>query len=164
MTGLVFTTLSKFFEIGNIVNKFPAKDSESLRRESTEIESPSKSNKRMLKTQDKDEKKKRANDDRNIKHFSSVQNKKLYYPDIRFMRNRVMMNIEVPNFWHLDLKDKLTIEEKERIKKLENNVVYLKLCTKDDSSRSAQGLKPTAVSVFKIGELFSSYGDINVSL
>jgi len=39
---------------------------------------------------------------RKIKHFSAVQNKPVYYPDIENYKNRIMMNIETPSYWYLD--------------------------------------------------------------
>jgi hypothetical protein len=53
MTGLVFATLSKFIEVGLIVNK-----------------NPEEANKRVKKSQEKE---------RSVKHYSEVQNKEIYW-------------------------------------------------------------------------------------
>ena len=66
--------------------------------------------------------------ERKIKHFSSVQNQQLYFPDLQKYKNKVMMIVEVPMFWHLDeancelTRDELKYEERKR-----QNVVFLKL-------------------------------------
>lgn len=85
MTGLIFATFAKFIEVGNIVNKNP------------EVEP---TNKRTKKSSEKD----RAS----IKHYSEVQNSPIFWADIEKYKNRVMMNIEVPQFWYLDPKDKIS--------------------------------------------------------
>lgn len=71
---------------------------------------------------------------RGIKHFSSVQNKPIYLLDIEELKNKVMMNIEVPAYWHLDTKSKLSAEEVEYQEKMAKNVVYLSL-KKDKAER-----------------------------
>ena len=72
--------------------------------------------------------------DRKIKHFSSVQNKPIYYQDVVEMQNRIMMNIAVPSFWHLDpVKiNKKTPSELENVYWKNSNVVYLKLNILED--------------------------------
>ena len=64
---------------------------------------------------------------RKVKHFSTVQNKAIYYPDIEMYKNRIMMNIETPSYWYLDSKLVLTKAEILQQHKINNNVVYLKL-------------------------------------
>lgn len=40
--------------------------------------------------------------ERKIKHFSSVQNKAIYMPDIDRFRNKTLKRIETPSFWHFE--------------------------------------------------------------
>jgi len=92
MTGLIFATLSKFIEIGNIIAIKP-KDQPMSRAQNTQNESPQKrellekqgipNNKRNRKALDKEEEYvENTSNLRKIKHFSAVQNKPIYYPDI----------------------------------------------------------------------------------
>ena len=55
-------------------------------------------------------------------------------PDIEELKNKVMMNIEVPAYWHLDTSSKLSTEEIEYQEKMVKNVVYLNL-KKDKEQR-----------------------------
>ena len=74
------------------------------------------------------------------------------------------MNITIPNFWHLDPKvsHKRTTTELENEQHKETNVVYLKLKMLEHK-HSVLGVKPHPCSLEKIGEIFSKFGDINVS-
>lgn len=95
MTGVVFASLSKFIEIGNIVSKYKNHNPETLM-------SPI-GNKRQIKQQQKQvEKQNKIINSRNIKHYATLQTQPIYYPDIEYLKNRIMMNIGVPNFWHLE--------------------------------------------------------------
>jgi hypothetical protein len=72
--------------------------------------------------------------DRKIKHFSSVQNKAIYYADILEIKNRIMMDIGIPSFWHLDPLNinKKTPSELNNIYWKNTNVIYLKLNILED--------------------------------
>ena len=59
-------------------------------------------NKRNRKAMDKVDEPKDSINTRKIKHFSAVQHKPIYYPDITQYCNKIMMNIETPSFWYLD--------------------------------------------------------------
>lgn len=37
-----------------------------------------------------------------VKHFSQVQFKPIYWTDMAQFKNLIMMNIEIPLFWHLE--------------------------------------------------------------
>jgi hypothetical protein len=102
MTGLVFATLAKFIEVGNIVNP--------------EVEP---TNKRTKKSSEKE----RAS----IKHYSEVQNSPIFWADIEKHKNKVLMNIEVPQFWYLNPKDKLSAEEVKFAQKLNEKVAFITL-------------------------------------
>ena len=72
MTGLVFATLSKFIEIGNIVTK-PNKQEMTRAEKREELEKQGlPNNKRNRKSLDKNIEKENVNNERKIKHFSSV--------------------------------------------------------------------------------------------
>ena len=114
MTGLVFVSLSKFYEIGLIIN-----------RSNPNPEQDQHLNKRQRKALEKGIQPEK--DTRKIKHFSAVQNKQIYYPDILHMRNLIMMNIEVPCYWHMNPNSDLTEPELEHIEKMNRQVLYFKL-------------------------------------
>ena len=102
MTGLVFATFSKFIEIGYIVNKKAPELTRAQKREELErLGLPN--NKRNRKSLEKETQQvENIMNMRNIKHFSAVQNKPIYMPDIENYKNKVMMNIDIPAFWNLD--------------------------------------------------------------
>lgn len=84
-------------------------------------------NKRNRKMLDKVEEIDDSSSTRKVKHFSAVQNKPIYYPDIEKYKNRIMMNIETPSYWYLDQGLEHTKPEIQRQQIINNNVVYLKL-------------------------------------
>ena len=153
MTGLVFATLSKYIEIGNIVNK-----------PKLEIEKPNDDvqNKRQKKLI---EKSKLSQDQqpplRNIKHFSSVQNKPIYEPDLFKFKNRTLINIEVPSYWHLNPDSVKTEEEQQYDQRMKMRVIYVKL--KQNKEVDEFGRTPPTANIYQISELFTKFGDINVS-
>ena len=71
------------------------------------------------------------------------------------------MNIEVPAFWHLDPKSVKTLEEKQYEERMDLRVVYVKLKKSDEVDEF--GRSAPAATVFQISELFTKFGDINVS-
>lgn len=105
-----------------------------------------------------------------IKHFSQVQGRPIYWTDLEQFKNLVMMNIEVPQFWHLEYvsledpegrkkrqklmpKNELTEQEVQNQERIDRHVIYLKLRV-DENGRAA--------SVYDLAELFQQFGDINV--
>jgi hypothetical protein len=56
--------------------------------------------------------------ERNVKHFSEVQNKQIFYNDLELFKNRIMMNIEVPTFLTLDPKLSPTAQETNHFQRL----------------------------------------------
>lgn len=84
----------------------------------------------------------------------------IYYPDIACLKNRVMMNIEVPAFWHLDFSAPITASEIDHAQKLHQNVIFIKL--NEVQSQTSLGINLTCASTVKVAELFSKFGDINV--
>lgn len=148
MTGLVFATLSKFIEIGNIITVKPKEIpmSRAQKREMLE-KSGMVNNKRNRKSLDKDEESEENSKNlRSIKHFSAVQNKQIYYPDIQHLENKIMMSIDVPKYWYLNLKDKLTPEELFQKEKIDKNVIFLKLKKSDKINHF--GKREPTVNVF----------------
>lgn len=75
-----------------------------------------------------------------------------------------MMNIEVPCFWHMSPGSETTPEEKQHSEKLRKQVLYLKLVELKNSQNS-NGLNDLfmSASVHKISDLFTKYGDINIT-
>jgi hypothetical protein len=80
-------------------------------------------------------------------------------PDIEQLKNKIMMNIDVPAFWYLDQSNTLTEPELDYEEKLHKNVIYLKL----KKQKEGFGKKSNGPSVYKISDLFTKFGDINVS-
>lgn len=99
-----------------------------------------------------------------VKHFSQVQFKPIYWTDMAQFKNLIMMNIEVPLFWHLEYaivpeegksqgkrppriepKQTLTANELANADRLRDQVVYLKL-------RNNEGER--AATVFEVADLF----------
>jgi len=62
------------------------------------------------------------------------------------MKNKVMMNIEVPAFWYLDVSEPLSVAELDYHQKLHENVVYIKL--RKTQNATSLGIKTTSASVF----------------
>ena len=92
----IFITLAKFIEIGNIVNKPQKVQEQSRAQKREELEKQGlANNKRNRKMLDKvEEPEDTPITTRKVKHFSVVQNKSIYFPDIEKYKNRIMMNIE----------------------------------------------------------------------
>ena len=88
-----------------------------------------------------------------------VQNKQIYFRDIEHLKNKIMYNIEVPQYWDVASISNLTQAEKEYTHRLQSNVVYLELL---ESAKKAVGAD--GPSVYDIETLFTKFGDINVSL
>ena len=87
MTGIVFASLSKYIEVGNILNAKdePVKHIEELKQ-------------LVLKPQTTGKEPKR----RSI-HYSTVQNRPVSYETILHMKNHLMLNINIPKYFTLDL-------------------------------------------------------------
>lgn len=166
MTGLVFATFAKFIEIGNIINKkfgdegLP-KNSQPMtkakkREELEKLGLPN--NKRNRKNLEKDTS--ITENARNIKHFSAVQNKPIYQEDISRFSNQVMLNIDVPIFWSLNPSDPVTHAEQAYAKKLQETVLYIRL--KQSGKKDSFGRPIGVPSVYKVAELFTKFGDVNI--
>jgi len=97
-------------------------------------------------------------DQRKVKHFSEVQNRPIYFPDIAYLKNKIMMNIEVPAYWYLDKNDKLSPEEEAHLERLRNNIVYLQT-DPQDYVVDRWGQKKSNLSIFQVSEIFSRFGD-----
>ena len=80
------------------------------------------------------------------------------------MQNRIMMNIEVPSFWHMTPGSDNTPDEKEHFAKLTRQVLYLNLVELKNSQSTGLNDLFVSTSVHKIADLFTKYGDINVSI
>lgn len=162
MTGLIFATLSKFIEIGNIIAIKPKEQpmSRAQKRELLEKQGLP-NNKRNRKALDKEEEYvENAGNTRKIKHFSAVQNKPIYFQDIDYLLNKVMMSIDIPLFWYLNKRDIITEDEQIHRDRIAANVVYLKL--KKSEKMNKFGKREPAVNVFQIAEHFNRFGDINI--
>lgn len=111
-----------------------------------------------------------------------MQNKPIYMPDIDRFRNMTLQRIETPSFWHLEYvqqeeshtlsgKGKRTCNKfipnhilskvaRDFNDKRETNVVFLRLKRRQSE---VFGQRPHGPTVYEISELFTKFGDINVS-
>ena len=76
-------------------------------------------------------------------------------------KNRTLVNIEVPSYWHLEPQSIKTKEELEQEKRMNLRVIYVKLKKSQDVDEF--GRAPETFNIYKIAELFTKFGDINVS-
>jgi hypothetical protein len=100
MTGVVFGSISKYIEIGNIVAKGNRDSGWGISDKLVNEDDKEFVKKRVKKSNEKDTKKLSSQLDdhekRNIKHFSMVQNKEIYFKDIEHLKNKIMFNMDVP--------------------------------------------------------------------
>lgn len=87
---------------------------------------------------------------RNIKHYSMVQNRPIFYEDLTELENKILLSIDIPRFFYLDTAALKSAEEIDYDKRMKDNVIFVKL----GDNISAQ----------QIAGIFNSYGDINVTL
>ncbi len=62
---------------------------------------------------------------RNVKHYSSVQNRPLYYEDLEQFENKVMLSIDIPRYFYLDKTAIKTPAEKDYEKRMNESVIYV---------------------------------------
>jgi hypothetical protein len=164
MTGVVFASLGKFIEIGNIINKNQESDVINPEKQaSAKKQNVSSQNKRTQKQLDKQSSKTAKNiANRKIRHFSSVQHKQLYWQDLENYRNRIMMSKDNLMFWHLEPQNEISEQETSLEQRKNQNVIYLKLkLLKHEFEK--QGVQPHSENINSIANLFTKFGDLNVS-
>ena len=48
---------------------------------------------------------------RKIKHYSMVQNRQIFYDDLKEFENKILLSIDIPRFFYLDTTVPLSTEE-----------------------------------------------------
>jgi len=136
MTGVIFAQIGKYIEIGNIFKSRAPQAFDKYKQ---------KSRKAPLEAFEGFATNSSAVADK--KHFTAVQNQQMSMDDLEFFRNRVVMNIEIPRFFHLG-KVKETPQERSYMKNMEDSTLWVK--TNED------------MTVEEVAKLFSVYGDVEI--
>lgn len=171
MTGFSYICISKYIEIGKIIPpKEPGLTQQVGASQSTQIgkakplsaskplqvPKTKKSGKRInlfspIASDSEEDKVVLESSDalkRKFKHYSMVQNKPVYIPDLVPFENKVMLSVDVPRYFHFDLNKGLTPAEVEYQRRMKETVVYFTMKESIDAG--------------KLSNLFNTYGDINV--
>ncbi len=64
---------------------------------------------------------------RNIRHYSMVQNRPVFYEDLEPLENKIMLSIDIPRYFYLDSETPKTQLEIDYEKRMKETVIYVTL-------------------------------------